>query len=120
MNYGGDDPYRAGEGDYTLPATQPDDSFALHATWRIETQYATPSGDGGGGIRLRFRAEKVRMVLAGEGELRVRLDDGEEGVVTVSGTPRSYAVADTTGDGGVHVLDVEVSPGVDVYSFTFG
>jgi len=119
VNYGGGDAYRAGEGDYRLPDAQPDDSFALDGAWRIETQYATPASAGGGGIRLHFRAEAVRMVLAGEGEVRVRLDDGTERVVEVSGTPRSYAVAEGVGDG-AHVLAVEVSPGVEVYSFTFG
>ncbi len=59
------------------------------------------------------------MVLAGEGEVRVRLDGGREQTLAVSGTPRSYAVA----EGSVataQVLDVLVSPGVEVYSFTFG
>lgn len=120
VNYAGDGTYRAGEGDYALPAAQPDDSFALDGSWRIESQYATPSGDGGGSIRLRFQADEVRMVLAGEGEVRVRLDEGRETTVTVSGTPRSQAVAEGAGDGEPHVLAVEVSPGVEVYSFTFG
>ncbi|MFE5407701.1 cytochrome c biogenesis protein CcdA [Microbacterium sp. NPDC056569] len=119
VNYGGEGPYRAGDGDYAVPAAQPDDSFALDGSWHVASQYATPSGDGGGGIRLRFHAEEVRMVLAGEGEVRVRLDGGSGETIAVSGTPRSHAVAQGT-TGGVHVLDVEVSPGVEVYSFTFG
>jgi len=118
VNYGGEGAYRAGEGVYTLPAAQPDDSFALDGAWRVQTQYATPS-DGGGGIRLRFQAEEVRMVLAGEGEVRVRLDGGRAQTVPVSGTPRSYEVADGT-EPAAHVLEVDVSPGVEVYSFTFG
>jgi hypothetical protein len=39
--------------------------------------------------------------------------------VAVSGTPRSYLVAEDT-DAAAHVLDVTVSPSVEVYSFTFG
>ena len=120
VNYGGDGSYRAGDRDYAIPSAQPDDSFALDGSWRIESQYATPSGEGGGSIRLRFHADQVRMVLAGEGEVRVRLDDGKDETVAVSGTPRSYAVAERAGDGEPHVLDVEVSAGVEVYSFTFG
>ncbi|MBW9120905.1 redoxin domain-containing protein [Microbacterium trichothecenolyticum] len=120
VNYGGTGPYRAGDGAYALPAVQPDDSFALDGSWRVESQYAAPSGEGGGSIRLRFRADEVRMVLAGAGEVRVRLDGGSEKAVAVSGTPRSYAVAQHAGDEGAHVLDVEVSRGVEVYSFTFG
>jgi cytochrome c biogenesis protein CcdA/thiol-disulfide isomerase/thioredoxin len=119
VNYGGDAPYRAGEAEYRLPAEQPADSFALEGAWRIETQYAAPAAAAGGGIRLQFHADEVRMVLAGEGEVRVRLDGGREQTLAVSGTPRSYGVA----EGSVataHVLDVVVSPGVEVYSFTFG
>ncbi|WP_203581991.1 cytochrome c biogenesis protein DipZ [Microbacterium hibisci] len=119
VNYGGGDAYRFGERAYDLPADQPDDSFALDGAWRVETQYATPAGDGGGGIRLRFQAQEVRMVLAGEGEVRVQVDGGAERTVRVTGTPRSYAVADGT-DAGTRVLDVTVSAGVEVYSFTFG
>ena len=119
VNYGGEGAYRAGEGAYALPAELPADSFALEGQWRIETQYATPAGDGGGGIRLSFRADEVRMVLAGEGEVRVRVGDGEEGVIRVSGTPRSYAVVEDFG-GGAGELEVTVSPGVEAYSFTFG
>lgn len=119
VNYGGDAPYRAGEGEYRLPAEQPADSFALAGDWRIETQYATPTAAAGGGIRLRFHADEVRMVLAGEGEVRVRLDGGREQTLAVSGTPRSYAVAEGS-LATAQVLDVFVSPGVEVYSFTFG
>ncbi|GAA5203178.1 cytochrome c biogenesis protein CcdA [Microbacterium jejuense] len=119
VNYGGDGSYRAGDHAYAVGDAQPDDTFALAGTWRIETQYATPSGSDTGSIRLRFHAEDVRMVLAGEGDVRVRLDDGTTQTVRVSGTPRSYPVAQVP-DTGAHVLDVEVSPGVEVYSFTFG
>ncbi|MDW4571501.1 cytochrome c biogenesis protein CcdA [Microbacterium sp. M3] len=119
VNYGGEGAYRAGERAYAFPADLPADSFALEGQWRIETQYATPAGDGGGGIRLSFRADEVRMVLAGEGEVRVRVGDGEERVIRVSGTPRSYAVVEDFG-GGAGELEVAVSPGVEAYSFTFG
>jgi len=119
VNYGGDGGYRAGDHTYTVGDAQPDDTFALTGPWRVETQYATPSGSDAGGIRLRFHAQEVRMVLAGEGDVRVRLDDGTAQTVHVSGTPRSYQVAEVV-DAAAHVLDVEVSTGVEVYSFTFG
>ncbi|MFD4958979.1 cytochrome c biogenesis protein DipZ [Microbacterium sp. NPDC058389] len=120
VNFGGEGAYRAGDGTFALAEDQPADSFALDGMWRIETQFATPSAGGDGGIRLRFHAGEVRMVLAGEGEVRVRLDGGRERTIAVSGTPRSYAVALGTDATAAHVLDVRVSPGVEVYSFTFG
>ncbi len=118
VNYGGSAPYRAGEGDFAFPSAQPADSFALDGSWRIETQYASPSADAGGSIRLDFRASEVRMVLAGEGEVRARLG-GDERVIRVDGVPRSYPLVEDA-DGSQAVLEVDVSPGVEVYSFTFG
>ncbi|WP_137846113.1 cytochrome c biogenesis protein DipZ [Microbacterium sp. 2FI] len=119
VNFGGDEQYRAGEGTYRFPSDQPADSFALDGDWRLETQYATPAGDEGGSIRLDYRATEVRMVLAGAGEVEVTRDDGSTETIAVDGTPRSYAVVEG-GDGERGVLEVEVSPGVEVYSFTFG
>lgn len=121
VNFGGDEEYGAGEAEYRLPEAQSADTFALDGRWRIESQYATPAGDGHAVIRLAYRADEVRIVLAGEGEVRVREDgaNAPADVVSVSGTPRSYAVVEGHG-GGNGVLRIEVSPGVEVYSFTFG
>ena len=118
VNFAGPGAYRAGDGTYSLPADQAADSFALEGGWHIETQYATPSEDAGGSIRLDFHAADVRMVLAGEGEVTVRRG-GEERVIAVDGVPRSYSVVEGA-DGDREVLEVEVSRGVEVYSFTFG
>jgi cytochrome c biogenesis protein CcdA/thiol-disulfide isomerase/thioredoxin len=119
VNFAGPDAYRAGEGTFALPSDQPADTFALEGDWRVETQYATPSGSTAGTVRLDFRADEVRMVLAGSGTVTVTLDDGAEHTLKIDGTPRSYAVVEGA-DGGRGVLRVDVSPGVDVYSFTFG
>lgn len=118
VNYGGDGAYRAGSADYTFPDEQPADSFALDGQWRIETQYATPEQDGTG-IRLNYRAAEVRTVLAGTGEITVRVDGGAPTVIAVDGTPRSYALlkAESSRTG---TIEIDVSPGVQVYSFTFG
>ena len=119
VNFGGSEKYGQGTDDFVLPEHQPADSFALDGPWTVSTQFATPAGDGGSGIRLRFHADEVRMVLAGDGEVRARLDGGVEKTISVSGTPRSYEIV-TGGAGKDAVLEVEVSPGVEVYSFTFG
>lgn len=118
VNYGGGDQYRAGSGAFAFPGDQPADSFALSGEWGIETQYATPSGPDGE-IRLEYHAAEVRIVVAGSGELTITSADGRSRTIAVDGTPRSYGLVDedaiTEG-----VLTVEVSPGVEVYSFTFG
>lgn len=119
VNYAGPEPYRAGEGTFAYPADQPADTFALEGAWNVQTQFATPTGAGAAGIRLDYHAAQVRMVLAGEGNVRVRAADGTETAIAVSGTPRCYEIArsDAVQAG---TLTVEVDPGVEVYSFTFG
>ena len=119
VNYAGPERYRAGEGTFAYPADQPADTFALEGAWNVQTQFATPTGAGAAGIRLDYHAAQVRMVLAGEGNVRVRAADGTETAIAVSGTPRSYEIArsDAVQAG---TLTVEVDPGVQVYSFTFG
>ncbi|WP_061963032.1 cytochrome c biogenesis protein CcdA [Demequina aurantiaca] len=118
LNYAGTDRYAPGEGSYAFPDSQGDDTFALDGGWDIQTQYATPTADGAS-VRLNFHANVVEMVLAGTGQVTVALDDGTETVIDVDGTPRSYALVKDVGDG-QHVLDVQVSQGVEAYSFTFG
>ncbi|HCJ48048.1 MAG TPA: thiol:disulfide interchange protein [Microbacterium sp.] len=116
VNYGGGE-YRAGERDYSFPDDQPSDSFALDGGWNVETQYIEPTADEGR-IRLDFTASEVRVVVAGEGEIRATLDGAEEKIIDVSGTPRSYELL--KGDSTDGILELEVSPGLQVYSFTFG
>ncbi len=118
VNYGGAEPYRAGEGTFTFPKKQPADSFALDGDWTIETQFATPTTQSAS-VRLNYRAAEVRMVLAGSGTITVRDENGKERTITVDGTPRSYALVDGS-DLSSGRLTVEVSPGVQAYSFTFG
>ena len=118
VNFGGGTPYRAGRGNYSFPDEQPADSFALDGDWQIETQYATPA-DGDGRIRLEYRAAEVRTVLAGSGQIVATDADGDEQVIEVDGTPRSYGLVDDEAiDTGT--LTLEVTGDVQVYSFTFG
>ena len=118
LNFAGPGKYRAGENDYTFPDDQAADTFALDGAWNIATQYATPV-DAPGTIRLQFKAEEVRIVVSGEGSLSVTRDGENAREVEVSGTPRSYELL--AGEGALEgTIEVEVPPGVDVYSFTFG
>lgn len=119
VNFAGPDAYRAGAGTFAYPDDQPADTFALEGDWTVQTQFATPTGPQAGGIRLDYHAAEVRMVLAGEGSVRVHRSDGSEQTIAVSGTPRSYEVAKNQGVS-AGTLTVTVDPGVEVYSFTFG
>lgn len=115
--FGGSEEYRQGEREFALPDEQAADTFALEGAWEIGTQSATPVGDDGT-IRLRYRADEVRIVVSGEGALGITVD-GEEKRIDVSGTPRSYPVRAPSGQG-EGTIEVVVPAGVAVYSFTFG
>lgn len=118
VNYGGTEPLGAGDESFTFPQSQPSDSFALSGDWTVETQFITPTTQTAS-VALNYRAAEVRMVLSGEGTIVVRFSDGSERTITVSGTPRSYELL----DGSALISDrliVDVSPGVQAYSFTFG
>ncbi|GGO63805.1 protein DipZ [Microbacterium nanhaiense] len=117
QTFGGSEEYRQGEREFALPEEQAADTFALDGTWEIGTQAATPSGEDGT-IRLRYRADEVRIVVAGEGTLNAEVD-GERTDIEVSGTPRSYSVRAPSGSA-EGTIEVVVPAGVEVYSFTFG
>ncbi|QBE49028.1 cytochrome c biogenesis protein CcdA [Leucobacter triazinivorans] len=117
-NFAGPEAYRAGDGDYAFPSRQDVDTFALDGRWTVETQFATPQDRAGGDIRLRYRAQEVRAVVAGSGTLEIGVG-GATRTVEVGGPPRSYRVVED-GDPDTGTLDLRVPEGVQVYSFTFG
>jgi hypothetical protein len=118
VNYGGDGDYRAGTNAYSFPKDQPADSFALDGAWKVETQFATPEGEGGE-IALDYHAAEVRIVVAGSGDIVVRRDDGSKETIAIDGTPRSYELVKQS-DIAEGTLTLEVPAGIEVYSFTFG
>ena len=60
------------------------------------------------------------MVRAGEGEVPVRTRRREERVIAVDGVPRSDSIVEAPTGRARRSLEVQVSPGVEVYSLTFG
>lgn len=117
VNYDGEGEYRSGTRTYAFSDEQRQDTFALAGDWTISSQHATPAGRDAR-VRLAYRAAEVRVVVAGKGEITVQ-DGGEERVISVDGTPRSYLVrsSDELEEG---TLTLRVSEGVEVYSLTFG
>ncbi|WP_306232795.1 cytochrome c biogenesis protein CcdA [Agrococcus beijingensis] len=117
QNFGGEERYSTLTEAFAYPAEQAPDTFALDGAWRLETQFVTPR-DGEARIRLEYRGQEVRLVLAGSGTVVADVD-GERVELEVSGTPRSYQLlgADASQQG---VIEVTVPAGVEAYSFTFG
>lgn len=117
QNFGGEERYSTQTEAFAFPAEQAADTFALDGAWRLETQFVTPREESAR-IRLEYRGQEVRMVLAGSGTV-VASVDGERVELQVSGTPRSYQLlgADASQQG---TIEVTVPSGVEAYSFTFG
>ena len=117
VNYGGPEKYASGTNSYSFPTKLAADSFALKGDWALDFQNAKPV-DGSGSIRLNYHASEVRMVLAGEGTVTLKVD-GKTTTIEVSGTPNSYQLLTTDGiEKGT--LEVTLSEGLEAYSFTFG
>ena len=117
QNFGGEERYSTQTEDFAYPAEQAADTFALDGAWQLETQFVTPRGESAD-VRLQYRGQEVRMVLAGEGTVVADVD-GERVEIPVSGTPRSYELlrVDASREG---TIELTVPAGVEAYSFTFG
>ncbi|WP_454561190.1 cytochrome c biogenesis protein CcdA [Mycobacterium haemophilum] len=116
-NYGGQGKYQAGSATFGYPAELTDDAFALRGTWTLDDQGAIADSDDAS-IRLNYTAKTVYAVVGGSGTIRVTRDQ-KTTVTPISGPPtlRQIVTDDTAHR---DQLDMQVSRGVQVFSFTFG
>jgi cytochrome c biogenesis protein CcdA/thiol-disulfide isomerase/thioredoxin len=93
------------------------DELAYAGRWTLTLELAA-AGEGAR-LRLRFQANDVFLVLAGEGRVDVLVDGRRVKSVAVSGLPRLYTLArfPKLKHG---LLELRFSPGVEGYAFTFG
>ncbi len=116
VNFAGGGEYRAGTGDFTAPADQAADTFALRGRWTLDYQGATAVADSS--ISLRYRAKNVFIVVGGTGDLRVTRD-GVSSTVRIDGPPTLHRIV-ATEDNGSGAVEVSVPAGLQVFSFTYG
>jgi cytochrome c biogenesis protein CcdA/thiol-disulfide isomerase/thioredoxin len=123
FNYSGPTAYGSGEREFEAPEEQPADTFSLGGTWEVDFQGATSVSDDAR-LRLGYRSTDVYAVLGGEGTVtaRVLADDGTvraEREIDVTGSPTLHDVlrGDSPTSG---TVELDVPPGVTVYTFTFG
>ncbi|MGO2860701.1 MAG: cytochrome c biogenesis protein DipZ [Brevibacterium sp.] len=116
-NFGGAEKYTRSTSSFAFPKDQKPNTFSLDGDFDVQTQYIESRG-GTGRIRLDYSGEEVRMVLAGEGRVKAKVN-GKSMTIDVSGTPRSYRLLKTD-ENGSGAIEVELPPGVQAYSFTFG
>ena len=117
VNYGGSGDYDEGAATFAYPPSQAGDTFALNGPWALDYQGATATGDSSS-IRLDYHAKKVYILAGGTGTLTVN-GNGKSSAMTISGPPNVHEVA-ADGEAGPGQLEVRVSPGLQVFSFTYG
>lgn len=116
-NYGGSGDYKSGTATLNFPPTLAEDKFALRGRWTLDDQGATAEGDDST-IRLSYTAKDVYAVVGGAGTLTVTRD-GKTTTTPIGGAPTLHQIV---ADDGARrdQLDMRVSKGLQVFSFTFG
>ncbi|SOX52006.1 cytochrome c biogenesis protein DipZ [Mycobacterium ahvazicum] len=115
--YGGDGSYQAGTTGFSFPPQLANDKFALRGRWTLDDQGITAESDDAA-IRLNYTAKNVFVVVGGTGTITMTRD-GKSTATPISGVPTLHEIVS---DGGAHrdQFDLQVSRGLQVFSFTFG
>jgi cytochrome c biogenesis protein CcdA/thiol-disulfide isomerase/thioredoxin len=115
--YGGGGEYKSGTATFGYPAQLADDRFALRGRWRVDDQGATADSDDAA-IRLNYTGKNVYAVVGGTGTITVTRG-GKTTATAIGGAPTLHQIVS---DDTAHrdQLDMQVSNGLQVFSFTFG
>jgi hypothetical protein len=102
---------------YHFPASLPLGGMGLSGTWTERAQEATAGSDAR--LELGFLAQDVYLVLGGSGTINVSINGHHTRTIDVSGVPRLYTLYQAA-SANTATLQLQVSPGVQAYDFTFG
>ncbi|MDM4138651.1 MULTISPECIES: cytochrome c biogenesis protein DipZ [Mycobacterium] len=116
-NYGGTGDYKQGPATLSYPPNLAEDKFALRGRWTLDDQGVTADGDDSA-VRLNYTAKDVYAVVGGTGTIAVTRD-GKTTTTPIGGAPTLHRiVADDTAHR--DQFEMQVSKGLQVFSFTFG
>ena len=101
---------------YAFASTLAEDGFSYAGRWRIEGERSVAGAKAR--LRIRAHARLVHLVLSGRGTVRVLVDGHPSRTVAVTEN-RLYTLADF-GETADHVVELQLSPGLAAYAFTFG
>ena len=121
LNYGGEGEYKPGTATFSYPAKLADDRFALRGRWKLDDQGATAESDDAA-IRLNYTAKDVYAVVGGTGTITVTRG-GKTTTTAIGGPPTLHRIVAPRNQDDTRArdqLDMRVSPGLQVFSFTFG
>ena len=116
-NYVGSKPVPDRANDYKAPKDVTQNGWALSGNWRLGPEHTTAGRNAG--LALHFHAKNVYLVMGGHGRVGVSVDGHKLRTIAVRGINRLYTVLSRP-----QLLDAQLrlsfTPGVSVYSFTFG
>ena len=102
---------------YKAPEDVSQNSWALSGRWRLGGEHTTAMRDAE--LALHFHAKDVYLVMGGHGSVGVSVDGHKLRTIAVKGIDRLYTVVTRP-----QLLDAQLrlsfTPGISVYSFTFG
>jgi cytochrome c biogenesis protein CcdA/thiol-disulfide isomerase/thioredoxin len=101
---------------YRLPRSVSKDSFAYAGGWTVEGERAVAGKNAR--LRVRFLAHDVHLVLTGHGTVIVRMDGKRQPAVRIDGDRLYTLYMQPRAREGT--LDLQFSPGLAAYAFTFG
>ena len=118
--YGGGGDYHAGTATFGYPANLANDRFALLGSWTLDDQGATAASDDAA-IRLNYNGKDVYAVIGGSGTITVTRDQ-QTTTTQISGPPTLHKIVgpDSGNIARRDQLDMRVTKGLQVFSFTFG
>ena len=116
-DYVGSKPVPDGVSDYKAPKDVTQNGWALSGRWRLGREHTTAVR--AAELALHFHAKAVYLVMGGRGRVGVEVDGHALRTIAVKGISRLYTVLSEP-----ELLDARLglsfTPGVSVYSFTFG
>jgi cytochrome c biogenesis protein CcdA/thiol-disulfide isomerase/thioredoxin len=102
---------------YHFPASLPVGGLGASGIWTFHAQEATAGS--GARLELSFLAQDVYLVLGGSGSIDVSINGQHTQTIRVNGIPRLYTLYQAA-SANTGTLQLQVSPGVQAYDFTFG
>ena len=115
--YVGSKPVSQRPADYSAPKHVTQNGWALSGRWNLGPEHSAAVRNAE--LALHFHAKDVYLVMGGRGRVDVLVDGHEQPSIAVRGISRLYTVVSWPA-----LLDAQLrlrfTPGVSVYSFTFG
>jgi len=107
----------ASRSQYRVSGTPPLGYYALQGEWDVNPMDITPRSDGAT-VELHYQARWVQLVASGRGTVTVKRADGTEQTFDITGDGTVDIIRKDNGD--PELITIAPSPGIHLYSITFG